>query len=494
MLLFRLRQTTLYPERRLSEVGLRPVVWQAGLVFLILCILFAASAAAPSKVPAAETTVPAGEEAAGPVPEQVQVQPRASDAAIAERLSRIMNSTGWFTELDIQVREGIVFLEGRAGRPGFREWAAELARNTGDVVAVVNRIQVPERSPWELSPALEEIQRLWKRTVQQLPRLVLGLLVLILSVLAAKLLAAMTRQALASRFKPMLCDVAARMVGIPVFLVGIYLVLQVAGLSGLAATVLGGTGLAGLVAGIAFRDILENYLASILISLRNPFKIDDLVEIAGHTGIVQKVTTRGTVLMNLDGNHVQIPNATVYKNIIRNYTANPNRRDSFGVGIGFENEAATAQDLALQVIAGHPAVLDDPEPLVLVEQLGAATVNLQIYFWYDGTVYNGLKVKSSLIRLVKRTFEEHDISMPDEAREVIFPDGVPVRMLETAGTGEELKPEVKTTRHVPIEPDRVKVSGEGDFASEEQQLKKQARSARIPEEGADLLEENGSGR
>lgn len=481
-------KTALPPARVGNSRVRRLVAGLASLGLLLLICLFAPLPAVAQKPPA-EARTSAEDSAAGPVPQQVQVQPRASDAAIGERLTRIMNSTNWFTGLDIRVREGVVFLEGRTTKPGFREWAAELARNTGDVVAVVNRIQVPEASLWEFSPALEEIQRLWQRAIQQLPRLVLGLLVLILAVVAAKLLAAMTRQALARRFKPLLSDVAARIVGIAVFLIGMYLVLQVAGLSGLAATVLGGTGLAGLVAGIAFRDILENYLASILISLRNPFKIDDLVEISGHTGIVQRVTTRGTVLMNLDGNHVQIPNATVYKSIIRNYTANPNRRDSFSVGIGFENEPVTAQNLALEVIAGHPAVLDDPEPLVMVDHLGSATVNLQVYFWYDGTVYNGPKVTSSVIRMVKRAFEEHEISMPDEAREVVFPDGVPVRMLETAKSGERQEPAAQSKRRTPKKTDPVKASGEGNLVNEEQQLKKQARNARIPEEGADLLEE-----
>jgi small-conductance mechanosensitive channel len=308
------------------------------------------------------------------------------------------------------------------------------------------------------------------------------------AILLAMSLATAIRRALAQRLKPLLRDVAARAVSIPIVLLGIYLMLRVGGLSGLAATVLGGTGLVGLIAGIAFRDILENYLASILISLRNPFRFDDLVEIAGHTGIVQRVTTRGTVLMNLDGNHVQIPNSVVYKSIILNYTANPNRRETFIVGIGYESKAATAQEVALKVLTSHPAVLREPEPLVLVNRLGAATVDLQVNFWYEGTTFNGPKIRSSVIRLVKRAFEEGGISMPDEAREVIFPQGVPVQMVEQEAPQQPAMRE-KDEPPVSIEPDRVKVSGEGDFVSEEALLKKQARKARIPEEGADLLEE-----
>ena len=87
----------------------------------------------------------------------------------------------------------------------------------------------------------------------------------------------------------------------------------------------------------------------------------------------------------------------------------------------------------MKILNDHPAVLSDPKVLVLVDRLGSATVNLKVYFWYDGSIYNRFKIKSSLIRLVKQSFEKEGISMPDEAREIIFPDGVPVSMLEPPG-------------------------------------------------------------
>jgi len=423
------------------------------------------------------------------VAERIEVQPISNDQAIDRRLTRILEATEWFSDIAVQVEEGVVFLDGRTGSADYRTWAGDLARKTSDVVAVVNRIQVAEISPWDFSPAVNELQTLWKLALQRVPRLLLGMLVLFMAGVTAWMVAHGVRKTLGNRLNPLLRDVAARLMGIFVLLLGLYLVLQVVGLSGLAATVLGGTGIAGLVAGIAFRDILENYLASILISLRNPFRIGDQVEIVGHTGIVQRVTTRGTVLMDLDGNHVQIPNSTVYKSIIHNFTANPNRRDNFEVGIGFENKISLAQKVVREVLNGHPAVLRDPESLVLVDRLGSATVNLKIYFWYDGSAYNGPKVKSSLIRMVKRVFQEHGISMPDEAREILFPEGVSVRMSEAlpARRAEEL-PEETTPPVVGTE--AVTTEAEGNLASEEEQLLEQGRNSRVPEEGDNLLEEN----
>ncbi len=445
---------------------------------LILGLLLAWVPYAQSQEPAVTDHPPT------PTPEKVSVEKVSSDRAISKRLTGILDSTGWFDAVQIDVKEGVVFLDGKTDSQERRTWAGTLAGKTEDVVAVVNRINLIERSPWDLSPAGNELKRLWKLCVQKLPAIAMGLFILIFAVLLAKLVSHGARKFLGRRMKPLLRDVAARALSIPVLILGVYLVLQVFGLTRLAMTVLGGTGMIGLVAGIAFRDILENFLASILISMRNPFMIGDLVEVSGHTGIVQRVTTRGTVLMDMDGNHVQVPNATIYKSTIRNFTANPNRRESFAVGIGYENQISAAQELALEILNDHPAVLKSPDILVLVDSLGAATVNLKLYFWYDGAKYNGLKVRSSLIRLVKRAYMAAGISMPDEAREVLFPDGVPVKSIED-------HPQVKKVESGPIvtSPENLKSQAEGGLASVDEQIREQGRKARVPEEGAGLLPE-----
>jgi small conductance mechanosensitive channel len=195
-------------------------------------------------------------------------------------------------------------------------------------------------------------------------------------------------------------------------------------------TVVGGTGLIGLVVGIAFREITENFLASIFLSMQRPFETGDLVEVSGETGYVQQLNMRTTILMTLDGNLVQIPNASVYKSNLRNFTTTSNRREDFVVGIGYDDAINEAQEIARKVLADHPAVLNDPEPSVLVDSLGRSTVNLRVYFWLNGRTHSWLKVRSSVIRLVKRAFQKHGISMPDEAREVVFPQGVPVTVLD----------------------------------------------------------------
>jgi small-conductance mechanosensitive channel len=186
--------------------------------------------------------------------------------------------------------------------------------------------------------------------------------------------------------------------------------------------------------------------------------------------------------MTLDGNQLQIPNSAVFKSTIRNFTSNPNRREDFIVGIGYDDSIPFAQEVALKVLAQHPAVLEEPEPLVLVENLGPSTVNLRVYFWLDGSRHSWLKVKSSVIRLVKRAFQDSCISLPDEAREVTFPNGVPVRMIDGEAAGESAD---RAPPKPSAEPETVATKAEASLQTEAGEIKEQARRSWTP--GENLL-------
>ncbi|MFO7495582.1 MAG: mechanosensitive ion channel family protein, partial [Desulfobacterales bacterium] len=390
---------------------------------------------------------------------------------------------------EVRVHDGVVFLAGMTETAEFRKWAGDLARNTQDVAAVVNQIELTAPPVWDFQPAVDGLREQWRGVIRGSPFVVFGLLVLAVTFGAARISSAAARVSLRRRdINPLLQDLISRGVALGVFLVGLYVVFQVAGLTTVALTIMGGTGLLGIVLGIAFRDITENLLASIFLSVQNPFRNGDLIEIAGIMGFVQMLTIRATVLMTPDGNHVQIPNATVYKNSIHNYTSNPNRRAEFTVGIGYDDGIQAAQEVVLKILAAHPAVLKDPEPLVLVDNLGKSTVDLRIYFWLDGRRHGLLKVKSSVIRLVKRGFQEAGVSMPDEAREIIFPNGVAVRLIAPEGLPREgAKPPPTAAPQAFEAPETASTDAEGGLRSESGEIQQQARHSRTPEAGQDLL-------
>ncbi len=411
---------------------------------------------------AQELTVPADE-----APRTAIVPDPATDAAIAERIARILRSTGWFEAAEVAVRDGIVFLDGTADVEEHRRWAGDLSAGLEGTVAVVNRLRVEGDVSSTFSRAGEESARLYQRAVQAWPLVLLAIVIALATWLVAALVGRLTRLFLAPRISsPLLRSVIVRAVSIPVFLLGIYFVLQVAGLTRLAVTVLGGTGIIGIVIGFAFRDIAENFLASLLLSIRNPFRSGDLIDVAGHLGVVQNLNTRSTVLLTLDGNHVQIPNAMVFKSIIKNYSSIPSRRAEFMVGIGYDSSTAKAQALIAGVLHEHPAVLDEPEPLVLVDQLGAATVDLRIQYWFDSATYSPGRINSALLRLTKNALVAGGMEMPDPAREVVFPKGVPIRRAESPrAKPDSIAPSAPNPARDAAEREAVTI-GEGDLRRE----------------------------
>ncbi len=483
------------PVRTTSLAFLR-AFFRPGVAAFAVALLLGVGPPAAAQPPAtdAQDTLSAAQGA-------VAVKPAARDDEIRARLQRVLEATGWFTAPKVRVQEGVVFLAGEAETEELRVWAGSLAGKTQGVVAVVNRIDVPTPSPWDFSSGQSALAGLWHDTVRSIPMFLLGLAILTLSAVGAWLAVRRTRALLHERVPAkLLRGVVAWAVGALVFLTGTYVVLRVAGLTQLALTLVGGTGLLGLAVGIAFRDITENFLASIFLSVQRPFATGDLVEVSAVTGYVQQLNVRTTVLMTLDGNLVQIPNATIYKSALVNFTANPNRRESFVVGIGYDDSIDQAQEVARKVLANHPAVLDDPEPWVLVNDLGKATVNLTIYFWLDGHQHSWLKVRSSVIRLMKRAFQESGISMPDEAREVIFPQGVPVTMLgaprdvhtgvvgSSTTAAQPRASEPSPSPSPPVESAAVATKAEGGLGSEKGALQEQARQAKPMGETENLLE------
>ncbi|MEX2574951.1 MAG: mechanosensitive ion channel family protein, partial [Balneolaceae bacterium] len=171
-----------------------------------------------------------------------------------------------------------------------------------------------------------------------------------------------------------------------------------------------------------------------------------------------------------------------------NFTSNPNQQTRFTVGIGCDDSIITAQNIGAEILANHPAVLKEPEPWILVDELAASTINLQFYFWVDGHRHNLLKVKSSVLRLIKTAYYKEGISMPDEAREMIFPKGVPVQLQEEDDEPPSSKRRKSKRSAAGLSDDlKVTTEAEGQLGSNDEEIQEQARRSRSPETGEDLL-------
>lgn len=445
--------------------------------FILLCFLL--SLASPSL---AQDTLEIEEDVTS-TDQAVDVDAEPDDLRVGRRITEILSATGWFEETSVRVDDGIVFLDGLTTSAERKAWARDLAAKTTGVVAVVNRIEVQAEVELTLDPAVREVKALKDNALAALPSIALALVILPLAWFAARLMRRFLNWLLTNDTRsPFVTDLAARAGALPILILGIYLVLQIAGLTKLAVSVVGGAGVLGIVIGFAFRDIAENFLASLLLSVRQPFKRGDFINVADQQGIVHSMNTRSTVLVSPEGNHIQIPNATVFKSIIENLTAVPRRRGTLDVGVGYDAAISDVQEVVGKVLAAQAGVMTEPEPMVLAEGLGASTVNVRVYYWFDGSALSPLKLQSALVRKIKQALTDAGISMPDEAREIIFPEGIPIR-----GQGEPALPNTK-----PVKREATETPNESDLRNDAEDLADQLDAPIEGEPSSDLLSADAS--
>lgn len=434
----------------------------------------------------------------------------ATDGKIKRKIEEILTATTKYSALQVSVNAGLVSISGATSEYQYINWATDIAKNIDGVVAVINSIKIKEQNYFSISIIKNELHSIWIGVLEIVPRVISGFIVLAMFFVLSSPLSKWLMLPFKREDRGQLIhDVFRRAVSLLLYLLGLYFFLRIAGLTQFALAIISGTGVIGLILGFAFRDIAENFIASLLISAQRPFRLGDVIEVQGHVGVVQKVTARGTTLVDYDGNHIQIPNAIVYKNIIQNLSANPRLRGKFSIGIGYDASIKLAQELGMKIMLEHHGVLNEPEPQVLVDSLSSSTIILKVYFWVDSEAHSVLKVSSILMRLIMREFEKNGITMPDDAREIIFPNGV--QLVNSTNTvnhkhdnnaiGENTESTVAPTP-IPLssltstidQKAGPKVARDStpdptpeDVSSDTENIRKQANNTRTPEEGENIL-------
>jgi small conductance mechanosensitive channel len=183
-------------------------------------------------------------------------------------------------------------------------------------------------------------------------------------------------------------------------------------------------GLSSVAIGFAFRDILQNYLAGILILLTEPFRIDDQIVFGSYEGTVEDIQTRATAVRTYDGRRVVIPNADLYTQPVTVNTAFRTRRLQHDVGVGYGEDLERARRIVLDVLRRVPGVLPDPPPQVLVVELAESTVNLRMLWWVEPPRrFETLTAQDEVLARVLAALREADVDLPFPTREILLRDG-----------------------------------------------------------------------
>lgn len=205
-----------------------------------------------------------------------------------------------------------------------------------------------------------------------------------------------------------------------VWILGWIVALGVLGLD--FAALLGALGLTSVAIGFSLKDVLSNYIAGVILLAARPFRIGDQVVIEDYEGTVTQIQLRATTIKTYDGRMVYIPNQEVFSSSVTNNTASPRRRTSVLVGIDYDSDISKAKKVILETLNNLELVEPSPPPDVLVKELAASTVNLEVRFWVNSHRAEFLEMTSQGAKAIKEALQKADIDMPTEIYTLTFRD------------------------------------------------------------------------
>jgi len=175
-------------------------------------------------------------------------------------------------------------------------------------------------------------------------------------------------------------------------------------------------GAAGLVVGLALQGTLSNFASGMLILIYRPFDVGDIIEIDGVTGTVHSMTLLSTSIKTFDNQHLVVPNNNIWGTTIVNVTGSKTRRVDLVFGIGYADDMVKAEKIMLEVVSKHELVLEQPAPIIKVNELADSSVNFVCRPWVKTENY--LDVYWDITRQVKEEFDKQGVSIPFPQRDV----------------------------------------------------------------------------
>ncbi len=348
-----------------------------------------------------------------------------SDAEISIRITEIFSQLDELARVETAVDSGVVTLSGVTATAEAAARAEELAQRVTGVVTVENEIKRDVSVSTRIDPAIGQLQNSLNTAVKLAPLLALAVIVFLFIAAFGWLLSAWKpfwRRVTPNAF---IADLARSTLRAIFVVLAAIAALSLLDATALLGAFLGAAGVLGLAIGFAVRDTIENYISSVMLSLRQPFRPNDHVIINDREGHVIRLTSRATILMTLEGNHLRIPNATVFKALILNYSRNSERRFDFELGVDTDDDPLAAIETGLTAIRTLPFVLKEPSPLAFIKNVGDSNIVIFFAAWIDQSSADFAKSRSIALATAKQALEEAGFALPEPIYRLRFDDTAP---------------------------------------------------------------------
>ncbi len=268
----------------------------------------------------------------------------------------------------------------------------------------------------------EKVQEWINTLIQMLPNIAVAVLIVVAFYLLARFTKKLTAKIL-NRFSDHIAVIRliSQVIFLTVFLIGFFIALSILNLDKAVTTLLAGAGIIGLALGFAFQDIAANFISGIIITIRQPFRVNDIIKSNDLFGTVNEISLRTTNIITPQGEKIYIPNKDVFQNPLINYSQSGKRRVDLGVGISYGDDLEKVKAVTIEAVKSVPNRIEDKEPELYYSEFGNSSINFVVRIWTKYTTEKEFKHSiSDAIQNIKKAYDENDIMIPFPIRTLDF--------------------------------------------------------------------------
>ena len=276
---------------------------------------------------------------------------------------------------------------------------------------------------------------MWYGFIAILPNLALALVVLFLTWIVAKFAVNIADRITGrTAVRQDLRNLTETIVRVIIWIVGLLIAAAVAIPGFTPAGMIAGLGIGALAIGFAFQDIFENFLAGVLIMLRDKMNIGDVIECEGVRGKVEKITLRETHVRQLSNELTIMPNSMLFKNKVQILTDAEVRRDEIMVGVSYDADLDAAEKAILGAFEPHiEGVVADRPVGVFCREFGGSSIDFLVQWWSESSAPKDMRVvRTAVIKAIKRELDAVEIEIPFPIVTNMFPEPLRLERPESA--------------------------------------------------------------
>ena len=272
-----------------------------------------------------------------------------------------------------------------------------------------------------------QLNEMGRDFVAALPSLAIALVVLAITFFVARLAARIAGQAIGhAKVRESLKQLIQTLARLGVWIVGLLIAAAIVLPGFTPASALAGLGIGAVAIGFAFQDIFENFLAGVLIMLREKMRIGDVIECEGIVGKVEHITLRETHVRALSNELTVVPNSMIFKNPVKILTDETLRRHEVVVGVSYDTDLDQAADVIRTAVSGISGIDTERGVEVYAKEFNSSSVDYLVRFWAGAKPRDGWQSKDVAIRAIKRALDDAGIEIPFPYITHTFKEPVPL--------------------------------------------------------------------